>query len=166
MSGWDKVKALATDAKSMAVQKFGTETEKKVEEAVSNQKWGASGSVSRLPPLPSPLTSNSAQSPTPTAEECPPIRLTLFAGTLMNEIAQLTYDYQEYPVIMKASLLPTPSQLSDKSLRSTGRLQPLSRSPLSGPLKIDFLLQSPFRFGEPSSSSIFPLKKGHLSFSI
>ncbi|ETV81143.1 hypothetical protein H257_05734 [Aphanomyces astaci] len=60
----DKFKNAFDDAKGLVKSKMGTDTEKKLEEALSNKNWGAS-------------------------------------STLLNEIAQLTYEYESYNLVMK-----------------------------------------------------------------
>ncbi|ETV91558.1 hypothetical protein, variant [Aphanomyces invadans] len=60
----DKFKNALDDAKGLVKSKMGTDTEKKLEEALSNKNWGAS-------------------------------------STLLNEIAQLTFEYESYNLVMK-----------------------------------------------------------------
>ncbi|EQC26979.1 hypothetical protein SDRG_15194 [Saprolegnia diclina VS20] len=60
----DKFKNALDDAKGAVKARMGSETERKIEEALSNKNWGAS-------------------------------------STLLNELAQLTYEYESYNLIMK-----------------------------------------------------------------
>ena len=59
----DKFRGMMDDAKAAIQRNVGSDTEKKIAEALSNQNWGAS-------------------------------------STLLNEIAQITFDYQEFPVVV------------------------------------------------------------------
>jgi len=60
----DKLRNAVDDAKSHIKARYGTEAEKKLEEALSNKNWGASSS-------------------------------------LLNDIAQMTFDYQSYDIVMR-----------------------------------------------------------------